>query len=114
MMPIPFRGGTVPSVGQYTKGLTIPYYQRHSKSPNDTGAAETLNSSLKHTFGDERYDDSFIQKAFGKRPEGDREGSPGVGQYTKSVAIPYYQRHMASKSNKTPSPSQFQRWDYIF
>jgi hypothetical protein len=41
-------GEGVPGVGQYTKAVVIPFYQRHSsKSPNAT---------LRHTWGSEQYD----------------------------------------------------------
>ena len=96
-------GGTVPGVGQYTKGLTLPYNQRHGRSMRST---EQTIPSRKHTFGDEKYDDSFMQKSFARSSSVSGDMVPGVGQYTKTVAIPYYQRHSASRSK---SPSQFQR-----
>jgi hypothetical protein len=49
-------GGLTPSVGQYTKSVAIPYYQRHSpgkerKIPN--------SQYQRHSWGSEKYDSFF-------------------------------------------------------
>lgn len=96
-------GGDRPAVGQYTPSTTIPYYQRHSKSMNDTSVSLRRQ---KHTFGDEVYKDSFMQKSMAQSSSLGGEGVPGVGQYTKAVVIPYYQRH----SNKSPNCTRRHTW----
>jgi hypothetical protein len=85
-------------VGQYTPSTTIPYYQRHSKSINDTSVSLRRR---KHTFGDEVYKDSFMQRSLAQSSSLGGEGVPGVGQYTKAVVIPFYQRHSSKSPNAT-------------
>jgi hypothetical protein len=96
-------GGDRPAVGQYTPSTTIPYYQRHSKSINDTSASLRRR---KHTFGDEVYKDSFMQRSLAQSSSLGGEGVPGVGQYTKAVVIPFYQRH----SSKSPNATRRHTW----
>ena len=136
-------GGNVPCVGQYTKSITIPYDQRHSNSPRDRvdsmssfsmsqsqSGSQGRSKSPRHTFGDEKYNDSFMQQTFchsgystnsnnnslnnshnGNNISGSNNGdhSPSAGQYTKAVVIPYYQRH-ATRSSKSPTHFQRHTW----
>lgn len=88
----------MPAVGQYTPSTTIPYYQRHSRSINDTSVSLRRQ---KHTFGNEVYKDSFMQRSLAQSSSLGGEGVPGVGQYTKAVVIPFYQRHSSRSSSST-------------
>ena len=97
-----------PGVGQYTKSFTIPYDQRHSKNIKN---AEHTVLNMRHTFGDEKVDDRFFGRSLSRSGSingSDGGCSPGVGQYTKAVVLPYFQRHSTLHS-RSKSPKHFQR-----
>lgn len=99
---------TSPGIGQYTKSFTIPYDQRHSKNIRNT---DNTIPSTKHSFGDEKFEDRFLGRPLsrsGSMSGSDGGCSPGVGQYSKAVVIPYFQRHSVIRSSSR-SPTRFQR-----
>lgn len=97
-----------PGVGQYTKSFTIPYDQRHSKNIRN---AEHPVPNTRHTFGDEKVEDRFFGRSLSRSGSingSDGGCSPGVGQYTKALVIPYFQRHSVVHS-RSKSPIHYQR-----
>jgi hypothetical protein len=84
------KNSGAPAVGQYTSNFILPYHQRHSKSLNN---AHMPLSKKGHTFGMTIIKRDLLQMHADRSVLHDIDEIPSVGQYTKALVIPYYQRH---------------------
>lgn len=87
-----------PAVGQYTKSFVLPYHQRHSRGMNN---AHMPHSNKGHTFGTTVFRRDMLQTRYGRSVLRDIDEVPSVGQYTKALVIPYYQRHVIQNAPST-------------
>ena len=80
--------------GQYTKQVTLPYHQRHEASDRPrqvqaqaqgaVGGGVDVSFPPTHTFGTERYDDSFMARTFARQSHARDHAArlePAPGQY---------------------------------
>jgi hypothetical protein len=74
--------------GQYTKQVTLPYHQRHGKpglprhAPAQGQSPSAGGGAADHTFGTERYNDSFMARTFAHQSHAAHHTEePAPGQY---------------------------------